>query len=113
MPVPSVSWVVIGTFALSLVFQVSALLLLPATRGFTQLLPSLLCVGLFAVGLWMLARIIHSGVDVSILIPVSAAFVPIATTIAAVVFFHEPGSVLRVALLLVACALIGVASRVT
>ena len=108
----SLSWTTVATFLISIVFQVGAILLLPSTRGFTNPLPSVLCVASFGVALWMLARIINSGVDLGLLIPISAAAVPLATMIAGIVLFHEPGSPIRVMLLLGACALIGVAGRV-
>jgi hypothetical protein len=46
------------------------------------------------------------------LIPISAAAVPLATMIAGILIFHEPGSPIRVLLLLGACGLIGIAGRV-
>lgn len=109
---PSISWPIIGTFSISLLFQVAALLMLPSTRGFTNAMASLLCVGLFAVALWMLARITSMGVDLSLLIPISAASVPLATSIAAILIYREPGSPLRIIILLAACGLVGVASRI-
>jgi multidrug transporter EmrE-like cation transporter len=108
----SLSWTTVATFLISIVFQVGAILLLPSTRGFTNPLPSVLCVASFGVALWMLARIINSGVDLGLLIPISAAAVPLATMIAGILIFHEPGSPIRVMLLLGACGLIGIAGRV-
>ena len=108
----SLSWTTVATFLVSIVFQVGAILLLPSTRGFTNPLSSLLCVASFGVALWMLARIINAGVDLGLLIPISAAFVPLATMVAGIVIFGEPGSPLRVLLLLSACVLVGIAGRV-
>lgn len=107
----SISWVTVVTFLISIAFQVTAILLLPSTRGFTNVGPSVLCVALFAVALWMLARITNSGVNLGLLIPISAACVPLGTMFAAIVLYHEPGNPLRVALLVGACAIVGVASR--
>lgn len=108
---PALSWTTVLTFLISIVFQVTAVLLLPSTRGFTNPLTSVLCVASFGVALWMLARIIHSGVDLGLLIPISAAAVPLATVIAGILIFREPSSAMRVLLLLAACGLVGVAGR--
>ena len=108
----SLSWTTVVTFLISIVFQVGAILLLPSTRGFTNPLTSVLCVASFGVALWMLARIINSGVDLGLLIPISAAAVPLATIIAGILIFREPASTMRVLLLLGACGLVGVAGRV-
>jgi hypothetical protein len=63
----------------------------------------------FAVALWILAFLIKSVANLSVLVPLNAALVPIVTIGAAMILFHEPSSVARVGLLLVACVLIGVA----
>jgi multidrug transporter EmrE-like cation transporter len=109
---PSLSWTTVVTFLISIAFQVGAILLLPSTRGFTNPLTSVLCVASFGVALWMLARIVNSGVDLGLLIPISAAAVPLATIIAGILIFREPASPMRVLLLLGACGLVGVAGRV-
>ena len=98
-----------ATFALSIIFQVAALSLMPMTRGFTALLPTIGCVALFGVGLGLLARLLQSGVDLGILIPLSSASVPIATMIVSILVFSEPASAPKIGLLVLACALIGVA----
>jgi multidrug transporter EmrE-like cation transporter len=108
----SLSWTTVATFLVSILFQVGAILLLPTTRSFTNPLNSVLCVASFGVALWMLARIVNAGVDLGLLIPVSAAFVPLATMVAGILMFEEPGSPLRVLLLLGACGTVGIAGRV-
>lgn len=108
----SLNWVTVVTFLISMVFQVTGILLLPASKGFTNPLPSIGVVASFGVGLWMLARISNSGVNLGLLIPISAACVPLFTMAAGVLFFHEPGNALRVALLAGACVIIGLAGRV-
>jgi multidrug transporter EmrE-like cation transporter len=100
------------TFLISMAFQVAGILLLPASKGFTNPLPAAGVVASFGVALWMLARITASGVNLGLLIPISAACVPLFTMAAGVLFFGEPGNPLRVALLAGACVIIGVAGRV-
>lgn len=97
-------------FFVSIVFQVTALLLLPLSRGFTVLIPTAGCLALFAVGIGLLARLAHSGIELGTLIPLSSASVPLATMALAVVFYGESASPLKIVLLLAACALIGIAS---
>lgn len=106
----SLSPTAIITFAMSIVFQVSALFLLPLTRGFSALVPTLACLALFAVGLGLLARLAQSGVELGILIPLSSAAVPIATMVVAILYYGESASAVKIALLLASCSLIGVAS---
>lgn len=106
----AISFTAILTFLLSILFQVSALLLLPPSRGFSAWLPTLGCLALFAVGLGLLARLAHSGVELGILIPLSSASVPLATTFLAILLYGESASPIKIGLLLIACMLIGIAS---
>ncbi len=102
---------VIGTYIVSIVLQIAALSLLPLTHGFSRPLPTVGLIILFVVGIGLMARITAAGVPLSILIPVSSAIVPLVLVAIGVMFYGEGTSLLRVALLLVACVLIGVASR--
>jgi multidrug transporter EmrE-like cation transporter len=102
---------VIGTYIVSIVLQIAALSLLPLTQGFSRPLPTVGLIILFVVGIGLMARITAAGVPLSILIPVSSAIVPLVLVAIGVIFYGEGTSLLRVALLLVACVLIGVASR--
>jgi small multidrug resistance pump len=106
----AISLQTIAIFCTSIIFQVTALLLMPLSRGFTAWLPTAGCLALFAVGLGLLARLAHSGIELGTLIPLSSASVPLATMILAIFLYGESPSPLKVALLLGACALIGVAS---
>ena len=108
---PALSFAVIATFVTSIILQVIALSLLPMTQGFTKLMPTLGCAVTFIAGIWMLARIAASGVQLSILIPLSAASVPLAIVAVGVLFYGEPASLLRVGMLGAACVIIGVASN--
>ena len=101
---------VVLMFLASIVMQVIALSMLPLTAGFTRLLPTLGCMAAFSVGIGLLARIVASGVQLSIVIPISAAAVPIAIVLVGVFAYGEPASLLRLIILFAACALIGFAS---
>jgi hypothetical protein len=107
----ALSLTVILSFIASIALQVVSLAVMPMTAGYTKPLPTLFCVVTFAVAIGLLARIIASGVQLSILIPLSSASVPIATVLVGVIFYHEPASLLRIAVLLGACGLIAVASN--
>lgn len=107
---PTLSPTLIGTFFVSIALQVAALSLLPITQGFSRPLPTIALIVLFVAGIGLLARIIATGVPLSILLPMSAAVVPLGVVAVAVTFYGEPASLLRVALLMAACGLIGVAS---
>ena len=97
-------------FLASIIFQVSALAFLPLTKGYTNVVNSIICSVLFVIGIALLAKIISTGVRMSILIPLSAAAVPIAIVGVSLVFYGEPASALKIVLLLSACGIIGLAS---
>ena len=89
-----------------------AIAVLPGTEGFTRTGPTLLCLGGFVVTAWSLARLVHTGMQLSILMPLAAAIIPLATIAVGVVLYGESASVTKLGLLVTACALIGVAARV-
>jgi hypothetical protein len=65
---------------------------------------------LFSLSFWMMARLVHGGVNLSILAPIMAAIVPLGAIATGILIYGEPAPVIRVGLLVSACALIGVAS---
>ena len=95
-----------------IVANVFALTILPRTAGFTKLPPTLLCVSGFVVTAWALSRLVHSGMQLSILIPLAAAAIPLATIAMGVLVYGETASVQKIGLLVLACGLIGFAARV-
>ena len=103
---------VVFMFAVSVVFQVFGIAMLPLTKGLTQPMPTLgLAVG-FLVGIGLMARLIHSGVSLTMLIPILAATVPLASVALGVLVFGESASLPKIAMLVTACGLIGFASAV-
>lgn len=101
-----------GLFLASVAFQLLAMVLLPRTRGFTVPLPTLGCAALFVCGIWMIARMYQSGAKLGIMSPLLAAVIPLGVIAIGILIYHESSSPLRVALLVGACALIGVAAAV-
>ena len=88
-----------------------AIAMLPRTDGFTKLAPTLLSIGGFVVTAWALSRLIYSGVQLSILMPVAAAVIPLAAIAVGVVIYGESASILKMVLLASACGIIGIAAR--
>jgi multidrug transporter EmrE-like cation transporter len=101
----------IGLFCATLVGQLCAIALLPRTRGFVAPLPTMACVAAFVFSIWMISRLAHEGTSLGILIPLLNAIIPLGTVAIGVLGFGESASLSRIAMLLVACVLIGVASR--
>jgi multidrug transporter EmrE-like cation transporter len=99
-------------FLASVGFQVAAVGLLPRTRGFTQLLPTVGCSLLFICGIWMVARMYQGGAKLGILSPLLAAVIPLCVIAIGVIVYHESASPLRITLLVLACGLIGGAAAV-
>lgn len=98
-------------FGVSVILQVSALLLMPATKGFTSPVPTIALIVLFSAGLGLLARLAHGGVELGVLVPLASAVVPLTTAVLAILIYGESASPAKLGLLLVACTLIGMASR--
>ncbi len=108
LPTPSV----VVLFLLALLANIGALSVLPLTQGFSRLLPTLICISLFIVNIFFLARLIHSGTLLSGLVPLMSGLIPLSMILVGVFFYGESGSPLRVALLVGACALVFVASTI-
>lgn len=94
----------------SALFQLAGVALLPASRGYTAPLPTLGSAVCFLIGVFFLARIIASGVPIGALIPLSAAFVPLCAIFVGVIFYAEPITWGKAAILMTACGLVAVAS---
>jgi quaternary ammonium compound-resistance protein SugE len=108
----SQSWsILIGKFLILIVMQVVGVVLLPRTEGFTKPGTTVLVLAIFGLSYWLMARIIHSGANLGILIPFMGAVIPLATVVFGIVVYGEGASLARVALLLFACVSVGVASR--
>lgn len=97
-------------FAAAVISQVISIAVLPRTLGFSNLAYTLVCLVAFDLSLWMCARLSQSGVNLGLLIPAMSAVVPLASIAVGIFVYHEPTLAPRIALLIAACALIGVAS---
>jgi multidrug transporter EmrE-like cation transporter len=102
----------VALFLFLIVSQIIATSLLPRTVGFTDLQWTIACLGVYAVSLWSLAHIIHKGMPLSLVVPILAAVVPLASIAVAVVFYKEAASLFKIVLLCSACGVIGLASGI-
>ena len=92
--------------------QVGGATLLTKTNGFREIGWTVACLATYAVSLFVLAETIRQGMALSLVMPILAALVPMATIAVAVVVLGESASWLRLGLLSGACVLIGIAASV-
>lgn len=102
---------VLITFIVVLVSQLIGLGLLPKTQGYTHIGYSLASLGAYIISFIAMARIIRSGTGLAILIPALAATIPLLSIGIGVFIYGESASIPKVGILLIACILVGVASR--
>jgi multidrug transporter EmrE-like cation transporter len=108
----SVSPNVILMIALSVAFQLIGVFLLPMTKGLTQPLPTIAGAIAFLIGLGLMARLSASGVNLSVLLPLMAALVPLGAVAIGVLAYGDSASLPKIFMLVAACGLIGYASTV-
>jgi len=99
-------------FIAAVVAQMIAVGLLPRTAGFTAIIPTVGCIATFVLSFGLIARMLYSGVNLSILAPLMSAIIPLGASVIGILLYGEKASLLRVGLLFGACTLVGVASRV-
>ncbi|MGC4253047.1 MAG: hypothetical protein QM605_16675 [Sphingobium sp.] len=97
---------IIGLVLLSAALQIVGLSLLPLTRGVTQPLPSLGVAVCYLIGLSIMARLIHAGVNLGLLIPLLSVIIPLCTVAVGIVIYGEPSSIAKISALVVACFLV-------
>ena len=93
------------------VFQLIGVLLLPATKGMTQLWPTVGVAAGYAIGVTCMSRLIISGVDLSLLIPLITVAIMLSAVAAGVLLYGDSASPLKLVLLVVAAGMIGFAAR--
>lgn len=101
---------VVFMFLVSVASQVFAIYLLPLTRGATAPLPTLSVMGLFCIFAVILSKLLNYGMNLSLVIPLISAAIPLGAILVAIFVYGEPASFAKVASLLVACGLIGLAN---
>jgi len=99
-------------FFLAVVLQIVMIFMLPQTRGYTVPLPTIACLASINAAIFFMARLVHGGMNLSLLIPLSAAVVPLGAIAIGVFAYGESAPILKIVLLCGACGLIGVASAI-
>ena len=98
-------------FAAATIFQLIGVLLLPATKGMTQLMPTLGVALGYAIGVTCMSRLIISGVDLSLMIPLITVSIMLAAVAAGVILYGDTASPIKIASLIAAGVMVGIASR--
>ncbi len=98
--------------ALIVLTQVAAASMLIKTAGFRDIGWTLACLATYALSQFIIAETIRQGMALSLIMPILAALVPLATIAVAVLVFKEQASWLRLGMLSAACLLIGAAATV-
>jgi multidrug transporter EmrE-like cation transporter len=101
---------IVSVLAIS-VLQVAGAVILPKSQGFTNVPVALAIIAMYAVSLFIMARLIQGGASLSILIPFLSAVGPMLAMGAAIFFYGESASFAKIGMLVTACLLVGVASR--
>jgi multidrug transporter EmrE-like cation transporter len=106
----SLGLVAIVYLVVSVICQVVGLSLLPATQGFMKPYSTIAVSVCYFVGLGLMARLIHDGVNISVLLPFLAALIPLAMIAVGMIVYGETASPIKLVLLIVASGLVGFAS---
>jgi len=92
--------------------QIAGVTMLVKTTGFRDPLWTAACLATYAVSLFLLAETLRQGMALSLIMPILAAAVPLASIIIAVSVFREQASWMKLGLLSLSCVLIGVSAAV-
>ncbi len=92
--------------------QIVAAALIPLSQGYTRPLPTIGSLLAFGIGMTLVARISHAGVNIGTLIPIMSATIPLCAIAVGVMFYGEPASFARIGILVLACILVGVSNLV-
>ncbi len=84
---------------------------MPKSNGFIDLDWTIVCLAVYSFSFWLMALMIRLGIPLSSLVPLTAAIVPLALIGVGVFFFGESASWAKIAMLVSACLLVGLASN--
>lgn len=98
-------------FAGAAIFQLIGVLLLPATKGMTQPLPTLGVALGYGIGVTCMSRMIVSGMDLSLMIPLITVTIMLAAVAAGILLYGDTASPIKIGALIVAGLMVGIASR--
>jgi quaternary ammonium compound-resistance protein SugE len=103
---------VVAMVGLVAITQVAGSSMLAKSDGFHDPVWTGASLATYLLSFYVLALVIRDGMALSLVMPVLAAIVPLATIAVAVIVLKEQASVLRLGLLSTACLLIGAAATV-
>ena len=109
---PTLTLPTVASFAASVLLQFLGLALLPATRGFTAPWQTAACILAFVSGITFSARLIHSGVELSMLTPFVTVALQLAAVAVGIMVYGETPSFARLCLIGLSAVIIGVAAKV-
>ena len=101
----------IVTFAIVMITQIVGVGLLPRTQGYTHIGWSLAQLSIFAISFAGMSRLLRDGATLGILIPLLATTMPLASVAIGILAYGESASLKRIAMLAVACVLVGLAAK--
>lgn len=107
---PAISLGTLAIFGASMVLQLLMIAMLPLSRGYTKPIATLLTIASMNLAIYLFALLIQRGVQLSVLLPISSALIPIGAIALGVFVFGEPAPWLKIILLVSASILVGVAS---
>ncbi|WP_205693855.1 SMR family transporter [Croceicoccus ponticola] len=102
----------IGAFLFAVITQVVGVTFLVKTRGFTHAGWTAATIVVLITSFFSLAWLLNNGAKLNILLPILAATVPLFSVMIGVFFYGEAASAMKIALLVGACVLIGIAAAV-
>lgn len=91
-----------GTIALFLgaaIFQAVGVSVLPLTQGMTKPLPILATFACYAVGIWCMGKLIASGIDLGVMVPIITLLVIGGAIVIGIFAYGENPSMMKLALL--------------
>jgi small multidrug resistance pump len=109
--VPTLSLAIVAAFAFTIVGQAIGLSLIPATRGFTAIWPTIACILSFVSSFAVFARLVNNGVQLSMLTPIITVTLQLVVLVIGITVYHESASLARIGLLLGATVMIAAATQ--
>lgn len=98
-------------FSGAIVLQIVGMSLFPLTTGYTKFWPTLASILTLLLGSLLFCQMLYKGVALSFLIPLGSAVMPLVVSMLGIFVYGESVSALKITLLVVACALIGIAGK--
>ncbi len=94
----------------SIATQVVGVMVIPHTKGLTAPSTTIGMFLYFMVGVGLTARLVHTGINVSTVLPLVASVVPLASIVIGATLFEESASSLKIALVVGGCVIVLAAS---